>query len=47
LGVYGFDRACGILRRSEDSVPYSVAKRIMAQKGLKGCHLRHDALGSL
>jgi len=39
-GVYGVDRICGVLRCSGDLASYPIVKRIMAQEGLKSCHLR-------
>jgi putative transposase len=43
-GTYGTERVCGVIRRDGHAISYPVVKRIMAQEGLKSCHLRRRQL---
>ncbi|MCI1966334.1 MAG: hypothetical protein LKJ17_09445 [Oscillospiraceae bacterium] len=38
------ERICGVIRRDEHAISYPVVKKIMAQEGLKSCHLRRKQL---
>ena len=42
--TYGAERICEVIRRSGHSISYSVVKQIMAQEGLKSCHLQRRRL---
>lgn len=43
-GTYGAERICGVIRRNGHSISYPVVKNMMAQEGLKSCHLRRRQL---
>ena len=43
-GTYGAGRICGIIRRDGHAISCPVVKKIMAQEGLKSCHLRRKQL---
>jgi hypothetical protein len=43
-GTYSAERICGVIRRDGHTISYPVVKRIMAQEGLKSCHLKRRQL---